>query len=961
MSANTTNHCSKCGKPLEAEALLGMCPECMMKAGLAPATPATIQVAPDAFVEPPETETKEFVPGTRLGYCGDYELLEEIARGGMGVVYKARQSSLKRIVAVKTIRAGELARESEVVRFRTEAEAAAQLQHPNIVAIHEIGEDRGRHYFSMDFVEGKNLAQIAGGRPVAAKTAAEWLKTIAQAVQYAHQRGVLHRDLKPQNIMVDSAGRPRVTDFGLAKMLVGDSTVTHTGAVMGSPSYMSPEQARGRNDLVGPASDVYSLGAILYESLTGRPPFRGKSPVETLSEVVNDEPRPPRSLNAAAPTELETICLKCLEKEPIRRYPTARELELDLGRFLAGEPVRARPASVARKTVGWCRRHRGVFLTMASILILALMGLAYGLWEQTQLLTWLNEHPEHRDTDRMDLVQLRWRSDTDLKVLFMNGWLITVVLLPLVMVAYRKLASGRPWKNFFEPLRRTPPAEIALLFGVITGLGVAGALLIVAKWIGVAVWEGPSSLFLQLIRFPFIYPLFYVWFAMFMHIVRDQRRIYVGPGVAEMEAVLSPEQLDSIRDRLAAGNFRKAVKQLRQATMTTSSEATRRVLELAEKQVPAEQLAAIHQELFAGRTYEARLLFEAASRVPDPLARRCIAKMQFELFRSQRDKFTGGRLEKTALANATRRVWQGVGIIFLLGLGMWLFPKVRFDLMTLGLGVAFGVLLRAVNWTSGYRRMGLILWLGRWFLFVMLCSWIVFSLLYWFYLFGFYLLKEPHDSIDGMRVYAGLAPGSILGWLWTHLSFKFSAKASGSQSKSALAKLEHFSGQVLAFVVAFATRGEKLAPSEIAKRWRDWNEASYSDDVGKWGLEKARFLSAEWSRITALFFLWMLFFPKVPPGLQLFYLMVGIWLGGFLRKRAWTAIYRRIGSIMKLVSWLAVVAFGWLIVEICFESFIHLRHAHDWRAWMDPGALLLLGMIVGWLWIHLLVRKPKSP
>src|SRR5215468_7312600 len=331
MSANTTNHCGKCGKPLEADSLLGMCPECMMKAGLGPAAPATIQVSPDAFVEPPETETKELVPGTRLGYCGDYELLEEIARGGMGVVYKARQSSLKRIVAVKTIRAGELARESEIVRFRTEAEAAAQLQHPNIVAIHEIGEDRGRHYFSMDFVDGKNLAQIAGGRPVATKTAAEWLKTIAQAVQYAHQRGVLHRDLKPQNIMVDSAGRPRVTDFGLAKMLVGDSTLTHTGAVMGSPSYMSPEQARGRNDLVGPASDVYSLGAILYELLTGRPPFRGKSPVETLSEVVNDEPRPPRSLNAAAPAELETICLKCLEKEPIRRYPTARELDLDLG------------------------------------------------------------------------------------------------------------------------------------------------------------------------------------------------------------------------------------------------------------------------------------------------------------------------------------------------------------------------------------------------------------------------------------------------------------------------------------------------------------------------------------------------------------------------------------------------------------------------------------------------------
>jgi tRNA A-37 threonylcarbamoyl transferase component Bud32 len=906
----------------------------MMKAGLAPATAAaTIQVAPDAFVEPPETETKEFVPGTRLGYCGDYELLEEIARGGMGVVYKARQSSLKRIVAVKTIRAGELARESEVVRFRTEAEAAAQLQHPNIVAIHEIGEDRGRHYFSMDFVDGKNLAQIAGARPVAAKTAAEWLKTIAQAVQYAHQRGVLHRDLKPQNIMVDSAGRPRVTDFGLAKMLVGDSTVTHTGAVMGSPSYMSPEQARGRNDLVGPASDVYSLGAILYELLTGRPPFRGKSPVETLSEVVNDEPRPPRSLNAGAPAELETICLKCLEKEPIRRYPTARELELDLGRFLAGEPVRARSASVARKTMGWLRRHRGVFLTMASVLILALMGLAYGLWEETQLLTWLNEHPEYRGVPRGELGRLGGRNDHDLGTWAMLGWLLTIVLLPVVIVAYKKLASGRPWKAFFEPLRRAPAPEIAMFFGAIAGLGVVGALLVGAKWIGVAVWEGPPLLGVQIIRFPFIYPLFYVWFAMFMNIVRDQRRIYVGPAIADVEGALSPELLDSIRDRLAAGHFRKAVKQFRKATMTSFSEATARVLELVEKQVSAEQFAAIHQELFAGRIHEARLLFEAASRVPYFLARRCIAKMQLELYRLHPEKFTGGRLEKTAMSHATRRVWQGMGIILLLGLGTWLFPMAREAFIGLGMGIASGVFLRVVNWKEGYQRMGFILWLAKWFFFVLICSWILLPLAS---LLG--LLRQPGDSQNQMPPPPMslwlLALGALAGWLWIHVSLKYPAKSSGK----VMAKIQRF-----------------------GRRWQEWNEASYSDEVRNWGLEKARHVSEVWSRITVLFFLWTLFFQKVPPGLQLFYLMVGIGLGGFLRKRAWAAIYRGRGSIMKLVSWLVVVAFGGLVVENCFESFNHLRHAHDWRGWMDPGALLLLGIIAGWLWIHLLVRKRQSP
>lgn len=304
----------------------------------------------------------------------DYELLEEIARGGMGVVFKARQLSLGRTVAVKMILAGQFASDSEVRRFRMEAESAAGLQHPHIVAIHEVGEYHGQHFFSMDFVEGKSLAALCREGPFAAVRAARYLKQVAEAIEFAHRGGVLHRDLKPSNILIDAFDLPRVTDFGLAKRADGGSDLTGTGQVLGTPSYMPPEQATGRADEVGPASDVYALGAILYEMVCGRPPFLGESPVDTLAQVQNDEPVPPRRLNPGVPRDLETVCLKCLQKEPARRYATASALAEDLARFLAGDPISARRPGAAELSVRWLRKQRrSVAIALVATAVSALM------------------------------------------------------------------------------------------------------------------------------------------------------------------------------------------------------------------------------------------------------------------------------------------------------------------------------------------------------------------------------------------------------------------------------------------------------------------------------------------------------------------------------------------------------------------------------------------------------------
>jgi WD40 repeat protein/serine/threonine protein kinase len=309
---------------------------------------------------------------------GDYELLQQIAHGGMGVVYKAKQKKLQRLVALKMIRSGHWASDEEVKRFYLEAEAAAHLDHPGIVPIYEFGEHEGQHFFSMGLVEGGSLAARLRDGPLPPPEAAALLKRVAEAVAYAHQHGIIHRDLKPANILLDKDGQPKVTDFGLAKKVGGDSHLTVTGQVVGTPSYMAPEQAVGKAEGVGPAADVYSLGATLYSVLAGRPPFQAASTLETLKQVLEQEPISPRQLNGAVSRDLETICLKCLQKEPGKRYAGALAVAEDLRRFLANEPIQARPISRAERTWRWCRRNPGLasLIGMVTISLLAGTGIA---------------------------------------------------------------------------------------------------------------------------------------------------------------------------------------------------------------------------------------------------------------------------------------------------------------------------------------------------------------------------------------------------------------------------------------------------------------------------------------------------------------------------------------------------------------------------------------------------------
>lgn len=310
-------------------------------------------------------------PGKAEVRVAGYEILGELGRGGMGVVYKARQLGLNRLVALKMLLAGAHANDHVRARFRIEAEAVAHLQHPNVVQIYDVGEQDGLPYFSLEFVDGSSLAHQLGGKPQPARGAAELLRTLARAMHYAHEHGIVHRDLKPANVLLTSSGVPKIADFGLAKQVEGESSQTKSGTLMGTPSYMAPEQARGAVHAIGPAADVHALGAILYETLTGRPPFVAASVMDTIMQVLRVEAIPPSHLHPGVPRDLETICLKCLQKEPERRYASAGALADDLDAFLAGEAIQARPLGAPERLWRWCRRNpRVAVLTTATFLLL---------------------------------------------------------------------------------------------------------------------------------------------------------------------------------------------------------------------------------------------------------------------------------------------------------------------------------------------------------------------------------------------------------------------------------------------------------------------------------------------------------------------------------------------------------------------------------------------------------------
>jgi eukaryotic-like serine/threonine-protein kinase len=317
--------------------------------------------------------------GDRVRYFGDYEINQELGRGGMGVVYRARQVTLNRQVALKMIKAGILADETELRRFQNEAEAVAQLDHPGIVPVYEVGEHEGQRYFCMKLVEGGSLAHRLDDSKNDPRGAARLVAEAAEAVHHAHLRGILHRDLKPANILVDDQGRPHVTDFGLARKVEGDSDLTQSGAILGTPAYMAPEQASGRRGAVTTASDVYGLGAILYALLTGHAPFGGDSVVETLDAVRTRPPEPPTRRNAKLSQDLEVVCLKCLEKDPQRRYTSARALAEDLRRHLAGEPILARPVRATERAWMWCRRNKGLAALGALLIASLIAGTGFSL------------------------------------------------------------------------------------------------------------------------------------------------------------------------------------------------------------------------------------------------------------------------------------------------------------------------------------------------------------------------------------------------------------------------------------------------------------------------------------------------------------------------------------------------------------------------------------------------------
>src|SRR5881296_266896 len=345
--------CRKCGAKIFSDAPEGLCAKCVLKIALTMPPEAPVAAGDDrgstenVEANAAAAHSKKAEPAVELlGELGDYELLEEIGRGGQGVVFRARQKSLNRTVALKVIGLGQWATQAHLKRFRREAEAAASLDHPCIVPIYEVDERDGSCYFSMKFIEGGQLDEVTKREPMPIRQAVELITKVARTVHYAHEHGILHRDIKPGNILLDAKGEPHLTDFGLARLVESESTVTRTLEVLGTPSYMAPEQGAGNNAGPTSATDVYGLGAVLYQLLTGHPPFAGGTTYETVRMVLETQPRQPRLCNPKVDRDLETICLQCLEKDQERRYSSALALAEDLERWLKHEPIRARPSGV---------------------------------------------------------------------------------------------------------------------------------------------------------------------------------------------------------------------------------------------------------------------------------------------------------------------------------------------------------------------------------------------------------------------------------------------------------------------------------------------------------------------------------------------------------------------------------------------------------------------------------------
>jgi TolB-like protein/Tfp pilus assembly protein PilF len=380
--------CRKCGAKIFSDVPEGLCPRCVLKSALGNFPDASVAGGEGGSASPKTMNAfGEHVPPDRsagaaelLGELGDYELLEEVGRGGQGVVFRARQKSLNRTVALKVISLGQWASKAHLKRFRLEAEAAARLEHPGIVPIHEVGERDGSCYFSMKFVEGGQLDEVARREPMPPRYAAELIAKVARTVHYAHEHGILHRDIKPGNILLDAKGEPHLTDFGLARLVESESSVTHTLDVLGTPSYMAPEQAVGNNAAISSTTDVYGLGAVLYQLLTGQPPFAGGATYETIKLLLDTEPKQPRLLNPKIDRDLSTVCFKCLEKDPKRRYSSALALAEDLERWLKHEPIQARHTGIFARGKKWVRRNPSIAI-MATMLFALAVPLGVMVWK----------------------------------------------------------------------------------------------------------------------------------------------------------------------------------------------------------------------------------------------------------------------------------------------------------------------------------------------------------------------------------------------------------------------------------------------------------------------------------------------------------------------------------------------------------------------------------------------------